>query len=161
MHHTLTVSFLLTQTSSEHVQTNKCRRTRANPPPPPNTPALHCRLKLDPQFPKGRETKKTERSVDPVMCVLYTPQPPFPPFFPSDPTFLQFQAANSAACQLHSQSPECPWNCLPPHLYVRHTAVACKVTREHTASEASPSPKSHLLPAKLYIRTSCRITRRL
>lgn len=180
-HHTLTVSLVLTQTRFEHVQTDKYRRTQAHtlqwqPPTPPVDG------KLDPQVPEGRETEK-EFSGPSDVCVIYTPTPSS--FFLSDPTFPQFQAANSAVCQVHFQSLECTCK-HSSHLYLlrslsdtrpvhlcSHTShlrndtwklfvTSYKLkhqTHEDTLNEASPSQQSHLLRAKLYINMSCRITR--
>lgn len=105
-HHTLTVSFLLTQTHFEPVQTDgahTCTRSPGTPPP-------HFSPQAGPSVPRGRETERQrKRSVDPVMCVLFTPQLPVLSLSLSlclHLPFPQFQAANSAVCQLHSQSCE-------------------------------------------------------
>ena len=99
-HHTVTVSF-------KHVQSQQCslRHTHACSLSLGTPPLSYCRRHAGPSVPRGRETERhRKRSVDPVMCVLVTPRPPVssvclhPPFPP------QFQAANSAVCQLHSRS---------------------------------------------------------
>lgn len=70
----------------------------------------HFSPQAGPSVPRGRETERQrKRSVDPVMCVLFTPQLPVLSLSFSlclHLPFPQFQAANSAVCQLHSQSCE-------------------------------------------------------
>lgn len=71
-HHTLTVSFLLTQTCFEPVQTD-CAHTsiHRHTLSGDTTPTLVG--KLDPQCPEALTERHRKRSVDPMMCVVYTP----------------------------------------------------------------------------------------
>lgn len=144
---------------------------------PMTAPHPPCRRQAGPSGPWGQRDRKTEKEISGPsdVCVIYTPTPSS--FFLSDPTFPQFQAANSAVCQVHFQSLECTCKhsshlYLPVHLcshtsHLRNDTWKLFVTsyklkhqtHEDTLNEASPSQQSHLLRAKLYINMSCRITR--
>lgn len=118
-HHTLTVSLLLTQTHFEHVQTDRqCRRTHSLATPPPPTPTVAS--KLDPTCPRAERQKDIERDQWTQWCVCYLhPNPQFSLSLPLclHPPFSWFQAANSAVCQLLSQS--CEYTCKHSfHLYL-------------------------------------------
>lgn len=74
-HHTLTVSFLLSQTHFEPVQTDGARTdVHMHALSGDTTPTLVG--KLDPLCPEAETERQKKRSVDPVMCVLFTPQLP-------------------------------------------------------------------------------------
>lgn len=113
-HHTLTVSFLLSQTHFEPVQTDGARTdVHMHALSGDTTPTLVG--KLDPRCPEAETDRQKKRSVDPVMCVLFTPQLPVFSLSLSNSLshfpglhlpFPQFKAANSALCQLCSQSCE-------------------------------------------------------
>lgn len=142
-HHTLTVSLVLTQTRFEHVQTDKYRRTQAHtlqwqPPTPPVDD------KLDPQVPEGRETERQrKRSVDPVMCVWFTPQPPVLSFslillFPSSK--LQIQQSVRSTFSLLNAHVNIPPIFICFVLCPTHglcTPVTCEMTHENSLWRAT------------------------
>jgi len=79
--------------------TRRCTCTHS-----PGTPPLQFSWQAGPSLPWGGEMeRRRKRSVDPVMCVLFTPQLPVLSLSVFIFLFPQFQAANSAVCQLSSQ----------------------------------------------------------
>lgn len=144
-HHKLTVLVLFTQTCFEDVQTNSTNTSvhkhmlsdDAIPPPPTST--IIVESKLDPHFPEGGETEaQKEISGPPDVHIIYTPTSTSFSF--SGHPFPQFQAANSAVCQLHLRSCNCTckhsihlyllWSSSATWPVCLYTPITCKVTQE-------------------------------
>lgn len=104
-HHTLTVSFLLTQTQFEHVQTvhTHAHTLQGHYHPPTSLPLPTVDSKLDPQCPEAKRQKDREKDQWAQWCVCYLH--PNPQFFPSlsSSSFspnsnLQIQQSVSSTC---------------------------------------------------------------
>ncbi len=109
--HTLTVSPLLTQTHFEHVQTHSANTDAHMHALSGDTPHPPGRQQAGPSVPRGRD-RKTEKEISGPsdVCVIYNPTPCSLSLSLSLLFFIllfpKFQAANSAVCQLLSQSRE-------------------------------------------------------
>lgn len=110
-------------------QTYTCTHSPVTPPP-------HCRRQAGPSVPRGRETERQrKRSVDPVMCVLFTPQPPVlslssSSFSPVPSSKFSSLSAPLAVLWIHKQtffpSLSAPLSVRHAGYTFVHTAVTCK-----------------------------------